>query len=131
MSTVLVVDDQPELRNLFQRVLEHQGYRVVTACNGREAMRVLDSCMPDLLLLDLAMPELDGLSLLRALRGKPQWAKVPAIMLSGLMTHEQVAAARELGVTDQLLKGEFSTRDLRARVARCIAKPAPADPAAA
>jgi CheY-like chemotaxis protein len=120
MSTVLVVDDQPELRNLFQKVLEHQGHQVVLACHGREALVAMEACVPELVLLDLAMPEMDGLTFLRIIRGQPRWAKLPVIMLSGLMSAEQIAAASELGVTDKLIKAEFSTRDLRARVARCL-----------
>ncbi|HSU67835.1 MAG TPA: response regulator [Tepidisphaeraceae bacterium] len=120
MATVLVIDDQMELRTLFQRVLENQGHSVFCACNGDHALRSTESWTPDLILLDLAMPEMDGLAYLRIIRARPGWADVPVIMLSGLMSHEQTRAAEELGVCDQLLKGEFSTRELRARVAKYL-----------
>ena len=120
MSTVLVVDDQPELRALFQRMLENQGHSVVAVCNGQEALRTTETWQPDLVLLDLAMPLMDGLAFLRHVRARAAWAKTPVIMLSGMMTSEQVKAARELGVTDHLTKGEFSTRELRATVAQYI-----------
>lgn len=125
MGTVLVVDDQLELRTLFQRVLEHQGHAVILAGNGQEALRTTESWVPDLVLLDLAMPQMDGLVFLRTIRSRAGWGHVPVIMLSGLMSSEQMAAARDLGVVDQLLKGEFSTRELRARVAKYL-KPGPA-----
>lgn len=118
MGTVLVIDDQPEMRQLFQRVLEHQGHRVVCAGNGQEGLRVLQSCPAQVVLLDMAMPEMDGLSFLRALRQQPGWEQLPVIILSGLMSPEQVAAARALGVADQLVKAQFSMRELRALVAR-------------
>ena len=124
MGTVLVVDDQLELRTLFQRVLEHAGHSVVAVCNGQEALRVTEAWAPDLMLLDLAMPQMDGLDFLRLARGRPSLTNVPVIMLSGLMTADQAAAARKLGVSDQLLKGEFTTRELRARVAKFLS-PAP------
>lgn len=123
MSTVLVIDDQPELRMLFQRVLENQGYTVVTAENGREALIAVDEYEPQLILLDMAMPQMDGLTFLRQLRSQSKWADVPAIIMSGLMTAEQKSAACELGVCDQLVKAEFSMKELRARVAKHLPPP--------
>jgi two-component system chemotaxis response regulator CheY len=123
MSTVLVVDDQPELRMLFQRVLENQGYTVVLAENGVEGLQIIEQCNPQLVLLDMAMPRMDGLTFLQAIRGQKKWANLPVIMLSGLMTAEQIAAARELGVADRLVKAEFSMKELRARVARFVPSP--------
>jgi CheY-like chemotaxis protein len=123
MSTVLVVDDQPELRMLFQRVLENQGYKVVSAENGVEGLRVIEQCDPQLVLLDMAMPRMDGLTFLQTIRGQEKWRKLPVIMLSGLMSPEQVAAARELGVADRLIKAEFSMKELRARVAKFVPPP--------
>lgn len=121
MGTVLVVDDQMELRTLFSRVLEHQGHEVMAVGNGQEALRLSEtSWVPDLVLLDLAMPQMDGLAFLRAVRTRPGWDKIPVIMLSGLMSPQQIESARQLGVSDQLLKGEFSTRELRARIARFL-----------
>lgn len=134
MSTVLVVDDQAELRQLFQRVLEHQGYTVITAADGLEAIQMLEAHNPSLALLDMAMPKMDGMGFLREIRRKPRWAKLPVIILSGLMNAEQIDAARKLGVIDQLVKAEFSMKELRARVARHLAgssTPAQANPSAA
>jgi CheY-like chemotaxis protein len=121
MSRVLVVDDQPELRILFSRVLENQGHIVVAVSNGQEGLSSTETWVPDLVLLDLAMPQMDGLAFLRIIRNRSGWATVPVIILSGLMSREQIAAARELGVTHQLTKGGFSTRELRACVAKCLA----------
>jgi DNA-binding response OmpR family regulator len=123
MSTVLVIDDQPELRMLFQRVLESQGYTVLTASNGQEGLDSLDEYAPGIILLDMAMPQMDGLAFLRQLRSRPRWATIPVIMLSGLMSADQTAAARKLGVDDQLIKAEFSMKELRSRVARHLPPP--------
>jgi CheY-like chemotaxis protein len=120
MGTVLVIDDQLELRTLFSRVLENQGHVVVSVSNGQEALRATETWIPDLVLLDQAMPQMDGLAFLRLIRRRPGWENVPVIMLSGLLSAEQIAAAAILGVSDQLLKGEFSTRELRARVAKYL-----------
>jgi len=126
MSRVLVIDDQPELRQLFQRVLENQGYTVTTADNGQAGLGALDAADPQLILLDMAMPLMDGLAFLRELRKIPRWATLPVIILSGLMSAEQTQTARALGVVDQLVKAEFSMKELRARVARHVPSPVPA-----
>lgn len=120
MPTVLVIDDQMELRTLFQRVLEHGGYQVISAEGGEEAVRMTEAWLPDLILLDLAMPQMDGLEFLRTVRRRAGWAQVPVIVLSGMFSAEQIAAARELGACDQLVKGQFTTRELRARVAKYL-----------
>lgn len=123
MSTVLVVDDQAELRQLFHRVLESQGYRVVSAENGQAGLDVLDSIDPQLILLDNAMPQMDGITFLRNLRQRPRYQTIPVIILSGLMTREQIQSARDLGVTDHLVKAEFTMKELRNRVARLLPPP--------
>jgi CheY-like chemotaxis protein len=123
MSKVLVIDDQPELRQLFQRVLESHGYQIATADNGQTGLEALETVEPRLVLLDMAMPIMDGRTFLRALRARPKWASLPVIILSGLMSPDQIQAARTLGVSDQLVKAEFSMKELRARVARLLPPP--------
>ena len=127
MATVLVVDDQMELRTLFQRVLEHGGYTVVAAEGGIEAVRATESWTPDIVLLDMAMPQMDGLEFLRTVRRRPGWQNVPVIVLSGMLTAEQTTAVRELGVCDLLVKGQFTNRELRSRVAQHL-PPLPGKP---
>ena len=122
MSTILVVDDQPELRLLYQRVLEREGHRVALAAHGNDAIQLMESKPFDLILLDMAMPHMDGLTFLRLVRARPEWSKIPTIILSGLLTHQQSSEARALGATDLLVKAQFSMRELRARVARHLAE---------
>jgi CheY-like chemotaxis protein len=127
MATVLVIDDQMELRTLFQRVLEHGGHTVVAAEGGVEAVRATEAWKPDIVLLDMAMPQMDGLEFLRTVRRRPGWQSVPVIVLSGMLTAEQMVAVRELGVCDLLVKGQFTNRELRSRVAQHLA-PVPNKP---
>ena len=127
MARILVIDDQVELRTLFQRILEHAGHNVIAAEGGQEALRATELLIPDLVLLDMAMPQMDGLAFLREARARPGWENVPVIILSGMVTPEQMASARQMGACDQLVKGQFSTRELRARVARFI-PPSPSCP---
>lgn len=137
MGTILIVDDEPEIRQLFRTALGRLGHEIITAANGSEALLALGSCWPDLLLLDLAMPEMDGISFLRLLRRTPEWAKLPVIVLTAFTTREQIKKVLDLDVADHLTKAEFTIRELRARVAKHLppppakAKPATAAAAAA
>jgi DNA-binding response OmpR family regulator len=120
LGKVLIIDDQPELRQLFRRVLENHGCTVETAENGQVGLEAVETMQPDLVLLDMAMPLMDGVAFLRALRDRPRWKSLPVIILSGLMSPQQVVAARELGVADLLVKAEFSMKELRTRVASLL-----------
>jgi len=121
MGTILVVDDEPRIRQMLQQVLACQGHRVMHAGNGVEALLAMEMRIPDLLLLDMAMPEMDGITFLRMMRQTPEWESIPVILLSGFATMDQLFTAKELRCTEQLTKADFSIRDLRARVARNLA----------
>jgi CheY-like chemotaxis protein len=118
MGTILIVDDEPEIRKLFRTALGRLGHEIVTAANGADALLALGSCWPDLLLLDLAMPEMDGISFLRLIRRTPEWAKLPVIVLTAFTTREQIKSVLDLDVADHLTKAEFTIRELRARIAK-------------
>src|SRR3982751_6543316 len=98
MSTVLVVEDSPVAREVVMKILEREGYEVFGACNGVEAMDFLHSgCnTPDLLLLDVMMPEKDGMTLLQELREEPQYKELPVILLTALSDDARIKRAREL-----------------------------------
>src|SRR5436190_5778708 len=80
--TVLVVDDEPDVRNTVAMILEDEGYRVVTARDGREALNKVRSQLPDAILLDLMMPVLDGAGFLRECRANPECRRVPVLVMS-------------------------------------------------
>jgi len=126
MSTILIVDDEPGLRQLYQTALSRQGYKVVVASNGNEGLMAMEMAQPDLVLLDVAMPEMDGVQFLEILRKTPEWSKIPVIVLTGFATREQWLSLDSIGMTSHLTKAEFSLRELRARIAEELAIPAPA-----
>lgn len=82
-QTILIVDDVPTCRELVGHCLRSAGYRVLCAADGREALRILEDHSPDLILLDMAMPRLDGLELLKEIRRSPQWRDLPVILFTG------------------------------------------------
>ena len=111
-KTILVVDDKREMRNMIKAYLEQEGYRIVTAGDGREALFVAREEHPDLILLDLMMPEMSGYDFLRA---HSREAATPVIILTAKLDESDKVLGLELGADDYVTK-PFSLRELTARV---------------
>ncbi|MDQ3738328.1 MAG: response regulator transcription factor [Actinomycetota bacterium] len=112
VNHVLVVDDEPAIVEIVRDYLADAGYRVSTAHSGDEAMRHVRSIQPDLIVLDLGLPGIDGLDVARAIR---QSSSVPIIMLTARSEEADRVVGLELGADDYLVK-PFSPRELLARV---------------
>ena len=115
MRTILVADDNSASRELVREALENIGYRVVEAADGREALDKADQNIPDLALLDIRMPELDGYATLRAMRENPKLASLPILALTAFAMrgdHEKAIAAG----FDGYLTKPISIAGLRAEV---------------
>ena len=104
MKKVLVADDTKMMRQLALAYLKHFECAVVEAENGREALNLARSEHPDLILLDVSMPEMDGPDVLRALRGDPTTEGIPAIMMTGHSSKAMVVETLRLGVRGYLTK---------------------------
>lgn len=111
-AKILVVDDEPQIRTLLKATLGRAGYSVVEAANAREAVNAKSIVKPDLILLDLGLPDRDGLELITALRSEPRAALV---VVSARDQTEQKVAALDLGAHDYVTK-PFDTEELLARV---------------
>lgn len=109
---ILVVDDEPAIRTLLKSTLARAGYQAIEAASAREALASAAIDKPDLVLLDLGLPDRDGLELIGALRGE---AGVPLIVVSARENSEQKVAALDLGADDYVTK-PFDTEELLARV---------------
>jgi CheY-like chemotaxis protein len=101
---ILAADDQAVMRAVLKRVLSLEGYRCDTVNNGRQAMAALAENRYDLALLDIGMPDVDGLEVLEHIRRTPELADLPVIMVTGKAELDVVERCRELGVTDYLAK---------------------------
>jgi light-regulated signal transduction histidine kinase (bacteriophytochrome) len=112
---LLVVDDDELNRDILARNLERLGHRLLMAANGRQALTQLENEKVDLVLLDLMMPEMDGVEVLEAMRSREDMRHIPVLMLSAYDELEQVAVSIEAGAEDYLLK-PFEPVLLRARV---------------
>jgi len=112
MKTILVVDDEPKIVELARAYLEHAGFAVVSASDGTEALTRARSDRPDLIVLDLGLPKLDGLDVARALR---TGGGVPIVILTGRSDESDKLVGLELGADDYVTK-PFSPKELVARV---------------
>jgi two-component system phosphate regulon response regulator PhoB len=121
MKTVLVVDDMAVFRDPIAASLGLAGFKTVKAADGLQGLDALREHRPDLVLLDLSMPNLDGLSVLRAIRRDPVSGQVPVIMLTALTDKKFIIDAAKLGVRDYLLKSRFSLTELAERVRSALA----------
>jgi DNA-binding response OmpR family regulator len=121
-KTILVVDDEPRLVSLVRGYLEQEGYQVVTAGNGRDALFVARESQPDLIVLDLMMPELDGWEFMRRHR---QERNTAIIMLTARIEDVDKVAGLEMGADDYITK-PFSPRELVARVRAVLRRLEPA-----
>ena len=112
MKTILVVDDEPKIVQLARDYLEHAGFAVITASDGPTALHAARSSKPDLIVLDLGLPQLDGLDVTRSIRKD---SDVPIIMLTARSEESDKLIGLELGADDYLTK-PFSPKELVARV---------------
>ena len=104
MAKVLVVDDNAQVRDLLSLILEDAGHEVVTCADGAEVMAVSRAGSPDIVLMDLNMPEVDGFTALQQLRADSELGHVPVIMVTASGHQELMGKARELGATDFIVK---------------------------
>ncbi|HRJ62470.1 MAG TPA: response regulator, partial [Azospirillaceae bacterium] len=122
MATVLLVEDEIDLRDNIEIVLAHAGHEVLTAGDGREALAVIESSPPDVVVSDISMPVMTGLQLLARVRQTmPGLADMPFIFLTALGDKEHVIDGREAGVDDYLTKPvdfQVLTATIAARLAR-------------
>jgi len=120
-ETLLVVEDNPVLREGLEEMLGLEGFTVLTASNGREALAQMAALIPGLIVSDIAMPEMDGYAFFRAVRARPEWISIPFIFLTARGEKGDVLAGKDMGVEDYLVKPV--TRDelltaVRARLER-------------
>ena len=122
MKRVFIVDDEPDVVELIETVLELEGYSVSSETNGRQALTRILEDPPDLVILDLMMPDLDGMELLKLLRAQPQGAGIPVVIVSARTSQLDQIGSLQLGANAYICK-PFSNRDLLAQVEQLIGLP--------
>jgi len=119
---VLLAEDDRFLRKAAETALKRQGFTVLPAVDGEEALRTARAEAPHLILLDLIMPKMQGFEVLRALKADPATAAIPVIILSNLGQDSGVKQAMEAGAAGYFVKANLSLQDLVKRVGELIGK---------
>ena len=114
-ASLLVVEDEQDLQDLLRYNLEREGFRVACAGSGKTALQMVRTQSPDLVILDLMLPDVDGLEICRTIRADPVTARIPILMLTAKNEEADVVTGLEMGADDYLTK-PFSPRVLLARV---------------
>jgi len=122
VTKILVVDDEEPIQELLRFNLEKEGYLVRVAKDGQEALKQVASDLPDLLVLDLMLPGMDGLEVCRKLRSNPKFQQIPIIMLTAKGEEIDKVLGLELGADDYMTK-PFSPRELLARIKARLRRP--------
>src|SRR5690242_6771307 len=123
-NTILVVEDDPELQEVLTLNLQNAGYRVLRAATVRQAETLVNSTLPQLILLDWMLPDTPGLSVARKLRSERRTVAVPIILLTGRGCESDKITGLEVGADDYLIK-PFSPRELLARIKAVLRRCAP------
>lgn len=113
---ILLVDDEPSFRAVVEEILRLQGHTVVCTACVKDALEALRHCVPDLILTDVMMPDIDGLTFLRTIRSFPAWAHIPVIVLTARSSPTDLSEAALAGATSLLTK-PFSAAELRHAIA--------------
>jgi len=121
---ILVVDDELAISELVSEALKRQGFRVETASDGDSALEKAETTLPDLILLDLMLPRLDGWEVCRRLKSQPLTKRIPIMMLTARRDEREVVAGLEIGA-DDYLKKPFSLGELLARVKALLRRSVP------
>jgi CheY-like chemotaxis protein len=109
-KTIMVVDDNPDIITIVKTILEGRGYTVYSASSGPELLTLLPNQKPDLIILDIMMPEMDGLEVLTRLKGKNETASIPVILLTAKVQYEDVLGGYKLGADYYITKPFTSTQ---------------------
>jgi two-component system, OmpR family, alkaline phosphatase synthesis response regulator PhoP len=119
--SVLIVDDEPNILLSLQFLMKKNGYEVRTAKDGEEALAEISRAAPDLVLLDVMMPKIDGFSICERIRANPEWRDMRVIMLTARGRDIEREKGLALGADDYITK-PFSTKDAIARVEAVLAR---------
>jgi CheY-like chemotaxis protein len=113
---ILLAEDDRFLRKAAEATLKRKGFAVIPAADGEEALQKAQAELPDLILLDLIMPKMQGFEVLRTLKGDPRTASIPVIVLSNLGQESDIKGATEAGAQAYLIKANMALEDLVKRV---------------
>lgn len=120
MKKILIVEDDKFLRDLLERKLKKEEFTIETAIDGEEAVNKINSWLPDLILLDLIIPKIDGFEVLRQTKSKPATKEIPVVILSNLGQQEEIEKGLNLGAVDYLVKAHLTPDEIIAKIKKIL-----------
>jgi len=118
--TILIVEDEPNLLELYRIALEQAGFAVFTAANGEVGYRMATGNPPDLVMLDILMPKVDGYQMLKLLKRTPETKNIPVIIFSNLSQAEEIEKGLKLGAKDYIIKTSVTPKVMVEKVKRWV-----------
>jgi len=117
---ILIIEDDKFLRELIFRKLINEGYDVKEAVDGEDGLKIAEKEKPDLILLDLILPEMDGFEVLAKIKEKPALSQIPVIILSNLGQREDIEKGLSMGAIDYLIKAHFTPAEIVEKIRNVI-----------
>ena len=122
MAKILIVEDDKFLRELIAKKLIKEGYEVEEAIDGEDGVRKAEKIMPDLILLDLILPGIDGFEVLKRVKENQKTALIPVVILSNLGQKDEIEKGLNLGAVDFLIKAHFTPEEIVEKIKLVLAK---------
>jgi DNA-binding response OmpR family regulator len=121
MKKILIIEDESALQKSLNDILSQDDYQVVSALDGELGVQLACKEKPDLILLDLVLPKLHGLEVLKKVRENPETKSIPVIVLTNLESMQDIEKAMELGANSYLVKANYSLKDLLIKIEQILA----------
>lgn len=121
MAKILIVEDDPLMSRMYQKAFTFEGFEVEVASDGQEGLAKAGQVTPTLILLDIMMPKMNGLDVLKSLKANPTTAKVPVIVLTNLAGQHDAETALSLGAVKYIVKSEFEPKQVTDMVKEILA----------
>lgn len=119
---ILIAEDEPILMEMYRVYFEKAGFEVLNAENGQVCIEIVKKDKPDILLLDVLMPRLNGWDVLKELKNNPETKDMPILVLSNLSQTQEIQKGLDLGADDYIIKSDLTPKDLLAKVEKTISK---------
>jgi len=116
MKTILIVEDDEQLAKTYENALTQRDVKVITVLEGKDGLRVCLETKPDLVILDLMLPDQDGFTTLQQIKNNPEINQIPVIISSNLSRSEDRDKAKSLGAMDYIIKGHYSTEQFAEKI---------------
>jgi chemosensory pili system protein ChpA (sensor histidine kinase/response regulator) len=123
MSKILVVDDADDVRSLLARLLRLGGYTTATAEDGMAGLAQIEQGLPDLIVLDLMMPRMNGVEMLSRLRHDPRWRNVPVLIYTAVSSGKMIEDCERLGIQGRIVKGSVESTGILEFIGRVLQPP--------